>query len=67
VCIYIQNHHATMALYRHYLLKLSLKVPSKTRFACNFLIITCMLQVKDALKPTVIDLRWNEYVTILFN
>jgi hypothetical protein len=49
VCIYIRNHHATMKLYRHYSPRLSLKVPSKTRFACNFLMIAHMLQVKDAL------------------
>jgi hypothetical protein len=50
VCIYIRNHHVTMALYRHYSLRLLLKVPSETRFACNFLMIVCMLEVKDALE-----------------
>jgi hypothetical protein len=27
-----------------------LKVPPETRFACNFLMIVCMLEVKDALE-----------------
>jgi hypothetical protein len=67
VCIYIRNHHATMALYRHYSLRLSLKVPPETRFACNFLMINRMLEVKDALERMVIDPRWNEYVCTLFN
>jgi hypothetical protein len=44
VCIYIRNHHATMALYRHYSPRLSLKVPLETRFACNFLMIARMLE-----------------------
>jgi hypothetical protein len=67
VCIYTQIHHATMALYRHYSTTLSLKVPSETRFECNFLIIACMFQLKDALKRMGIDPRWNEYVSTLFN
>jgi hypothetical protein len=41
---------------------LSLKVPPETRFACNFLMINRMLEVKDALERVVIDPRWNEYV-----
>jgi hypothetical protein len=53
VCIYIQNHHAIVALYRHYSLRLSLKVLVETRFACNFLMIARMLQVKDALERMV--------------
>ena len=67
VCIYIQNYHVTMALYRHYSPRLSLKVPLETRFVCNFLKIACMLEVRDALVRMVIDPRWNEYVGILFN
>jgi hypothetical protein len=67
VCIYIQNHHATMALYRHYSPRLSLKVPPETRFACNFLMINRMLEVMDALERVVIDPRWNEYLRTLFN
>jgi hypothetical protein len=67
VCIYIRNHHATMALYRHYSPRLSLKVPPETRFACNFLMIARMLEVRDALEGMVIDPRWNEYVGTLFN
>jgi hypothetical protein len=67
VSIYIRNHHVTMALYRHYSSRLSLKVPPETRFSCNFLMIACMLEVKDALERMVIDPRWNEYVSTLFN
>jgi hypothetical protein len=56
-----------MALYRHYSPRLSLKVPPETRFACNFLVIACMLEVRDALERMVIDPRWNEYMRTLFN
>jgi hypothetical protein len=47
--------------------ELSLKVPVETRFVYNFLMIGCMLEVKDALERMVMDLRWNEYVNTLFN
>jgi hypothetical protein len=57
VCIYIQNHYMTMVLYRHYSPRLSLKVPPETRFACNFIMIACMLEAKDALEMMVIDPR----------
>jgi hypothetical protein len=67
VYIYIRNHHTTMALYCHYSPRLSLKVPPETRFACNFLMIARMLEIKDALERMVIDPRWNEYVKTLFN
>jgi hypothetical protein len=53
--------------YCHYSSRLSLKVPLETRFVCDFLMIACMLQVKNALERMVIDPRWNEYVSTLFN
>jgi hypothetical protein len=57
MCIYIRNHHASMALYRHYSPRLSLKVPLEIKFACNFLMIARMLEVKDAPESMVIDPR----------
>jgi hypothetical protein len=56
-----------MALCCHYSLTLSLKVPLETRFACNFFMIASMLQIKDALEQIVIDSRWNEHMSTLFN
>jgi hypothetical protein len=44
-----------------------IEVPLETRFACNFLMIARMHEVKDALEKMVIDPRWNEYVSTLFN
>jgi hypothetical protein len=60
VYIYIRNHHATMALYRHYSSRPSLKVPPETRFVCNFLMIAHLLEVRDALERMIIDPRWNK-------
>jgi hypothetical protein len=50
VYIYIHNHHVTMALFREHSLWKSLIVPAETRFACQFLMISRMLEVKNALE-----------------
>jgi hypothetical protein len=50
VCIYLWNHHVTMALFRETSSRKSLIVPADTRFACQFLMISQMLEVKNALE-----------------
>jgi hypothetical protein len=50
VCIYMRNHHVTMALFRKHSLQKSLIVPADIRFACQFLMISRMLEVKNALE-----------------
>jgi hypothetical protein len=67
VCIYMRNHHVTMALFREHSLRKSLVVPTETRFACQFLMISRMLEVKNALEQVVIHPRWTEYVQSVFN
>jgi hypothetical protein len=67
VCIYIRNHHVTMALFREHSPRKSLVVPAETRFACQFFMISRMLEVKNALEQVVIHPRWTEYVQSLFN
>jgi hypothetical protein len=67
VCIYMRNHHVTMALFREHSLRKSLIVPAETRFACQFLMISRMLEVKNALEQVVIHPRWTKYVQNLFN
>ena len=67
MCVYICKHHVTTALYCYNSLVMSWKVLLETTFACNFLMISCMLEFKDALEKMIIILRWNEYVSTLFN
>jgi hypothetical protein len=50
VCLYMQNHHMTMAFFREHSPRKSLIVPAETRFACQFLMISRMLEVKNALE-----------------
>jgi hypothetical protein len=57
----------TMALFREHSPRKSLIVPAETRFACQFLMISRMLEVKNALEQVVIHPRWTEYVRSLFN
>jgi hypothetical protein len=50
VCIYMRNYHMTMALFRENSPRKSLIVPADTQFACQFLMICQMLEVKNALE-----------------
>ena len=67
VCIYMHNHHMTLALFRKHSPRKSLVVPMETRFTCQFLIISRMVEVKYALEQVVIHPWWAEYVQSLFN
>src|SRR5579875_1745593 len=49
VCLYIRNHHVTMDLFRQFSPNKSMNLPAETRFACQFLMISCLLIVKAAL------------------
>jgi hypothetical protein len=67
VFLYMRNHHMTMALFRENSSRKSLIVPVDKQFACQFLMISRMLEVKNALEQVVINLWWTEYVQSLFN
>jgi hypothetical protein len=57
----------TMALFRESSPKKSLIVPTNTRVSYQFLMISWMLEVKNALKQVVIHPWWTKYVRSLFN
>jgi hypothetical protein len=57
----------TMALFWEHSPRKSLIVSAESRFACQFLMISRMLEVKNALEQVVIHPRWTEYVRSLFN
>jgi hypothetical protein len=67
VYFYMQNHHMTIALFQENSLRKSLIVLADTRFTCQFLIISRMLEMKNALEQVVIHPRWTEYMQNLFN
>ena len=67
VFIYMRNHHVTMALFQEQSPQKSLTVLAEIRFACQFLMINPMLEVKNALEQVVIHPRWTKYMQSLFN
>jgi hypothetical protein len=42
-------------------------MPVETRFACQFPMMSRMLEVKNAVEQVVIHPWWTEYVQSLFN
>lgn len=50
LCHYIRNHHATMSTFRELSPKLSLVVPTETRFACNMLMLDRLVKLKPVLE-----------------
>ena len=58
ICVFIKNHHRSQAIFRRLSLDLSIKVPTKTPFATNFIMIDRFIQVRNALKRMVIDDDW---------
>ena len=37
VCLFVRNHHVTLALFREFSHNKMLLMPANTRFACNFI------------------------------
>ena len=50
VCLFVRNHHVTLALFREFLHNKMLLMPANTRFACNFIMIMRMVEVREALE-----------------
>jgi hypothetical protein len=66
---FIRARHVPLALFRKHAAihaqGLSLLSPGATRFATNFFMIAKVLDVKEALKQIVIDVKWDTYVRTL--
>jgi hypothetical protein len=62
---FIRARHVPLALFRKHAVihaqGLSLLSPGATRFATNFLMVARILDVKEALKQIVIDVKWDTY------
>ena len=42
-------------------------MPANTRFACNFIMIMLLVEVREALENVVMHCKFVEYMAILFN
>ena len=67
MCLFVRNHHVTLALFREFLQNKMLLMPTNTRFACNFIMIMRMVEVREALENVVMHRKFVEYVATLFN
>ena len=63
---FIKKYHHTLGLFRKYSPKLSLRLPSKTRFAVNFLMIDRLVDCKLALLSVILDESYDEFERSLF-
>ena len=52
-----------LAVFRKYEANFSLLMPRQTRFASHFIMIDRLLNVKEALEQTVVDLQWTAYIS----
>jgi hypothetical protein len=68
---FIRARHVPLALFRKHAAihakGLSLLSPGAIRFATNFLMVSKVFDVKEALKQTVTDVEWDTYVRTLSN
>lgn len=60
---FIKNRQMPLAVFRKHETRFSLLMPGKTRFACNFIMIDRLLQVRDSLEQTVVDPQWLSYAS----
>src|SRR5579875_1903662 len=67
LCQYIKNHHATMSVFRELSPNLQLIVPNETRFACNFLMLQRLVQLRAVLQRLKNHPRVQNYFATLRN
>ena len=67
VCLFVRNHHVTLAFFRDFSQNKLLLMLANTRFACNFIMIMQMIEVREALENVVMHHKFTKYVATLFN
>ena len=58
---FIKNRQMPLAVFRKHEARFSLLMPGKTRFACNFIMIDRLLEVRESLEQTVVDPQYLAY------
>jgi hypothetical protein len=68
---FIRARHILLALFRKHAAihaqGLNLLSLGTTRFAINFFMVARVLDVTEALKQTITDIKWNAYIKTLFD
>ena len=57
---FVTNHHQSQAIYREYS-KWELLKAAETRYASNFIMLCCLVDVKNALMSMVVGPTWAEW------
>jgi hypothetical protein len=65
ICTFVKNHHASQAMFRRFSPNLSIRVPTKTCFATNFLMIDRLRLLRNALERMIIDDDWTPFLADL--
>jgi hypothetical protein len=65
ICTFVKNHHASQAMFRCFSPNLSIRVPSETHFATNFLMIDRLRLLRNALERMIIDDDWPLFLADL--
>jgi hypothetical protein len=65
ICTFVKNHHVSQAMFRRFFPNLSIRAPTKTRFATNFLMIDRLRLLCNALERMIIDDDWPPFLADL--
>jgi hypothetical protein len=65
ICTFVKNHHASQAMFRRFSPNLSIRAPTETRFATNFIMIDCLRLLRNALERMIIDDDWPSFLADL--
>jgi hypothetical protein len=65
ICTFVKNHHASQAMFRCFSPNLSIRAPTETRFATNFIMIDHLRLLRNVLERMIIDDDWPPFLADL--
>jgi hypothetical protein len=65
ICMFVINHHASQAMFRRFSPNLSIRAPTETCFATNFIMIDRLRLLRNALERMIIDDDWPHFLADL--
>jgi hypothetical protein len=65
ICTFVKNHHASQAMFQCFSPNLSIRAPTETRFATNFIMIDLLRLFRNALERMIIDDDWPPFLADL--
>jgi hypothetical protein len=65
VVYFIRQHHAPLAIFRHYETNLMLLNPNETQFVTKFLMVETLFKLQPTIEQTIIDFDLTTFVNSL--